>query len=542
MLNFLVIGSGIAGLFFALKAAKLGHVTIITKDTADAGATTYAQGGIAAALGAWDNPEKHFADTLSAGAGLCDEKAVEILVNEGVERVNELIAMGMPFTRDDQGKLDFGREGGHNEFRVVHTNDHTGRSLEVFLLEKINAHPQINILSNHCVIDLISEHHLPQPQTSTQIFGAYVLDSQTGAIHSMTADYTILATGGAGRIYPFTTNPRVSTGDGVAIAYRAGCRIRNMEFFQFHPTALYAKADPAFLVSEAVRGHGAILKTPDGKPFMHNYHELKDLAPRDIVARAIDSELKKGGIDNVLLDITHKDRADIEKHFPLISSTLKEKFNIDMATQMIPVVPAAHYMCGGILVNTESQTDLDHLYAIGETASTGVHGGNRLASNSLLEGIVFAERAVNHIAKTSDMKKVEAMRRIASTIQPWDHSHAKNTDEWVLIRHDFKEIRSLMWDYVGIVRSKLRLERALRRIDVIYGEIIDYYKRTIISRDLLELRNLALVAQITIRSAMARDESRGLHFMIEHAESRDKSRKDTVLTPVEYRERLGKEK
>ncbi len=537
--TFLVIGSGIAGLFFALKAARLGKVIIVTKDKPEESATNYAQGGIAAALGEMDNPEKHMEDTLTAGAGLCDREAVRILVNEGVAAVRELIDLGVPFTRDDSGSLHLGKEGGHGMHRVVHAHDFTGREIERSLLAQIVAHPDIQVLDRFMAVDLITEHHFKPRQFSRNCFGAYILSEDTGEIHSALADYIILATGGAGRVYPHTTNPAVSTGDGVAMAYRAGCRVRNLEFFQFHPTALYREGDPAFLITEALRGFGAVLTLPDGTPFMHRYSEQKELAPRDIVARAIDSELKINGVEYVHLDISHRNADEIRAHFPLIYNTLKEKYDIDITREPIPVVPAAHYMCGGILVNYDGRADLNYLYAIGETASTGVHGGNRLASNSLLEGLVFAQRAVNDIEGRLRQREAEAKKPYLKRLMPWDKGGAANLAEWVLVQHDLKEIRSLMWDYVGIMRSNLRLQRAARRIDLIYSEVLDFYNRTIPTREILELRNIALVAQLIIRSALQRKESRGLHFNTDYEEVRDESRNDTILEPLAFKNPFG---
>lgn len=521
-----------------MRASEIGSVLIITKDAPDEAATSYAQGGIAAALGLLDNPEKHYNDTIDAGAGLCDPDAVKILVNEGVTRVKELIKSGMEFTRSQDGALHLGKEGGHGEHRVVHAHDHTGRAIEKFLLNEVKNNPNIKMMPGKMAVDLITEHHLKPRQMSGNVFGAYVLDESTGEILPVLADYVILATGGAGRVYPYTTNPPVSTGDGVAMAFRAGCRVRNMEFFQFHPTSLFSNADPAFLITEALRGFGAKLTNSKGEPFMHKFDERKELAPRDIVARAIDSQLKTDGSDYVYLDVTHIEDEKTKEHFPLVYNTLKEKFGIDITKEAIPVVPAAHYMCGGINVNHEGRTDINFLYAIGETASTGVHGGNRLASNSLAEGLVFAHRAfldIKHRVRHSQEKQKSAFY---DRIPAWDKGGTANLAEWVLVAHDLKEIKNIMWDYVGIMRSRLRLQRALRRIDLVYEEIIDFYNRTIPTREILELRNLALIAQIIIRSALSRKESRGLHYMSEYPETREPSRKDTILEPLMFKQRF----
>lgn len=531
--DFLVIGSGISGLFFALKAAVHGRVLVVTKSFASDSATCYAQGGIAAAVSKVDNAEKHFNDTLKAGAGLCESEAVKILVEEGITRVEELIQMGVDFTRAENGELHLGREGGHSLHRVVHAHDHTGREIEQSLFRKVRNHENIELFDFHMVIDLITEHQL-RVKNRGRCYGAYILNEKTAVIERVIASYTVLATGGAGRVYPHTTNPSISTGDGIAMAYRAGCRIRNMEFYQFHPTALYSDADPAFLMTEALRGHGARLTLRDGSTFMHRHHPQKELAPRDIVARAIDSELKKSGDDYVYLDITHVPPAEIEEHFPYIHTSLKERFSIDMTREPVPVIPAAHYMCGGILTDVFGRTDVDFLYAIGEAASTGVHGANRLASNSLLEGIVFAHRAAGQIADRNRHDEHTIKKKAEQNIPAWSSDRTRNLEEWVLIRHDLREIKTLMWDYVGIERSKLRLERALPRIDLIYREVIEFYNRTIPNRELLELRNLSLVAQLIVRSAMSRKESRGLHFMTDYPENREPSREDTVLTPRLY--------
>lgn len=535
--DFLVVGSGISGLIFALKASETGNVLLVTKRNLDDTSTAYAQGGIAAAVGEADDPEKHMEDTLSAGAGLCDPKAVEILVKEGVDRVNDLIACGMEFTRKSDGSLDLGKEGGHRKHRVLHADDFTGREVENFLIEKLKSSSSVEIWENHMVIDLITEHHIDRKIPKKNVYGAYVLNETEDKIITVLSNYTILATGGTGRVYPFTTNPKVSTGDGIAMAYRAGCRVRNIEFVQFHPTALHSDRDPAFLITEAIRGFGAHLKNHEGKRFMEEYHELKELAPRDIVARAIDSELKKSGEDYVYLDITHKDPQETKNHFPNIYRTLIEEFKLDMTKEMIPVVPAAHYQCGGILTDYDGRTDLNFLYAIGETASTGIHGGNRLASNSLLEGLVFADRAAKDIKKRFTSGEHTSKEEISNKIPDWVRVGTRYYEEWTLIKHDKREIHNLMRDYVGIVRSNLRLERAIRRIDLIYREINDFYYRSIVTRKLVELRNMVLVAQLIIRSAIKRKESRGLHYTTDYPEDRNPSREDTVLEPNLYRQR-----
>ncbi|MDH5716984.1 MAG: L-aspartate oxidase [Spirochaetia bacterium] len=539
--DYLVIGSGIVGLSFAIKAADHGKVLIITKGKSDESATSYAQGGIAAAIGKKDFPKNHFEDTIKAGAGLCDEKAVDILVNEGVMRVQELIELGMKFTRNEKGELDLGREGGHTKNRIIHAHDYTGREIENFLLEMVRKNTNITIKENHMAVDLITEHHISKNKNKNKnekvesCFGAYVLDDENADIYSIVADFTILATGGGGRMYPFSTNPSVSTADGIALAYRAGCRVRNMEFIQFHPTALFYKIDPVFLISEAVRGFGAKLRLQDGSLFMKNYHPAEELAPRDIVARAIDFELKKRGEDFVYLDITHKSDEELESNFPNIYNTLKKKFKINMSKEYIPVVPAAHYMCGGVIVDYDGCADLKFLYAAGETASTGVNGSNRLASNSLLEGLVFAHRAFVHSLKLKEENAEKYKKEFEEQIPEWDKGGAANLKEWVLIKHELQELQDIMWDYVGIVRSTPRLEKALRRIDSIYREIRDFYNRTIITRPLLELRNIALASQLVIRSALNRKESRGLHYNTDYEENTSPSRNDTILEPAIYK-------
>ena len=519
--DILVIGSGIAGLYFSLKLSNRFHVTIITKDQPLEGSTRYAQGGIAAVTSPIDNIEQHIKDTLIAGAGLCDEQAVRLMVENGSTSINELIDMGHQFTRDKSGNLHLGREGGHSENRVVHTYDYTGKSLADFLWLKVKDTPNIQILENHMAVDLVSNHQLKGMPTGT-CYGAFIYSSETNKIEFLKASKTVIATGGAGQLYPFTTNPQVSTGDGIAIAYRAGCQIRNLEFFQFHPTAFFSNNNPAFLLTEALRGQGAYLVNRSGNRFMMNYDDRLELAPRDIVARAIDTELKQNGEDYVYLDLRHLSGKELRQNFPYIATTLKSAYNLDLSRDLIPVVPAAHYCCGGIAVDLNGKTDLHNCYALGETASTGVHGGNRLASNSLLEAIVFANQAARDI-NSSDMKKVRTPEI------SWDESSTSNIRERVIIKHYFQSIQKTMWDFVGIARSNARLQMALDKIDLVYQEVRAVYQRSILTRELLELRNLALCAQLIIRSAMQRKESRGLHYNVDFPENTFPSREDTVL-------------
>ncbi|BDA80152.1 L-aspartate oxidase [Leptospira kobayashii] len=524
--DFLIIGSGVSGLFSALKLAPLGSVVVVTKKADYESNTNYAQGGIASVFDDKDKFEEHIEDTLNAGAGLCDLDAVKVLVEEGPTRVRELLEIGVPFTKDESGNLDLAREGGHRKHRIIHSHDRTGSAIETALLDAVHAVPNIRILENHACVDLITRHHLKDKEDlPLRCYGAYIVDTETGEVFPVIAKKTLLATGGSGQVYLHSTNPNIATGDGVATAYRAGAIIKNMEFYQFHPTSLFHEQGNSFLISEAVRGHGGILKEMNGRPFMKDYHEMGELAPRDIVARAIDDTMKKRGESYVLLDITHKPANDIIHHFPTIYERCK-KLGIDITTDPIPVVPAAHFMCGGVATDLFGRTNIADLYAVGETACTGVHGGNRLASNSLLECVVFAQRIANDIRSQG---KLDYAKEIVN-IPDWNKEGTTNTEEWVLISHNLVEIKTIMSNYVGIVRSNLRLERALRRLNLISEEVKDYYKRTTVSLDLLELRNIVKVAELIVRSALLRKESRGLHFSTDYPEDRSPSRKDTILS------------
>ena len=528
--DFLVIGSGIAGLSLALKAAQYGSVKIITKKEKAESNTNYAQGGIAAVVSSEDSFKSHREDTLRAGADLGHADAVEVLVASGPERIHELKQLGVQFTMTPQNKFDLGREGGHSYNRIIHAKDYTGAEVERALLAATKSHPNIQTYENHLAIDLITEHHLDANYNNQlehyNCWGAYVLEEEEREIHQFLARATILATGGCGQVYLHTTNPAIATGDGVAMAFRAGALITNMEFMQFHPTSLYHPRAQSFLISEAVRGFGGILRTQNGEIFMQKYHPQAELAPRDVVARAIDTELKKRGENCVYLDVTHLNPEEIKSRFPQIFENCL-KFNIDITREPIPVVPAAHYMCGGVYTNLNGQTTIRGLYACGETAHTGVHGSNRLASNSLLEALVFAHQIFQHVIKFfPSVKKIPA-------IPAWDDSGTFNQEEWVLISHDQIEIKNLMWDYVGIVRSNLRLKRAQRRIQLIAREIEQFYKKTKVSTGLIELRNMALVAQLIIACALYRKESRGLHFTTDYPHRDDQHwQRDTLVKRI----------
>ncbi len=518
----LVIGSGIAGLVAALRCARAARVVLVTKDRLPESSSQYAQGGIASVWSPEDSFESHVEDTLAAGAGLCHREVVETVVREGPDRVRDLIALGTNFdVRGDpeDPQYDLGQEGGHSHRRILHALDATGREIIRALTEAVRAVPAVTIYENHLAIDLL----LDRNRTPPPCWGAYVLDRTTQQVRRFVARATFLCTGGAGKVYLYTSNPDVATGDGVALAYRAGAPIANMEFFQFHPTCLYHPQAKSFLLTEALRGEGAILRRPDGEPFMRRYDPRAELAPRDIVARAIDNEMKVHGFDCVYLDISHRDPDWIRRRFPTVTRRCLE-FGFDLTRGPVPVVPAAHYSCGGVVTDLHGATALPRLYACGEVACTGLHGANRLASNSLLEALVFAHRAAEHAvaALATDASQPPSLR-------PWDPGSATDSDESVVVSHNWDEIRRFMWNYVGIVRSDRRLARARQRIQLLREEIRQYYWHVLMTSDLAELRNIAAVAELIIECALSRRESRGLHYTIDHPATDPAWAHDTVV-------------
>ncbi len=525
-----IVGSGLAGLSVALRLAQSRKVVVISKRALRDGASDWAQGGIAAVLDSNDSHDQHVQDTLVAGAGLCDEAATRHIIEHGREAIDWLIDQGVPFTRDDTAELGFHltREGGHSQRRIIHAADATGHAVQVTLEQKVRAHPNITLLEHHIAIDLITSGKLALPNGGPRCYGLYVQDVDTHKVLTIAASQTVLATGGAGKVYLYTTNPDTATGDGIAMAWRAGCRVANMEFIQFHPTCLYHPYAKSFLITEAVRGEGGILKLPAsagsaaGQRFMPAHDERAELAPRDIVARAIDYEMKKRGLDYVDLDISHQSPEFLRSHFPTIYARCLE-LGIDISKQPIPIVPATHYTCGGIVTDLQGRTDLQGLYAVGETAYTGLHGANRLASNSLLECVVLGRSAALDIEQQPKPK--------SPALPAWDESRVTDADEEVVITQNWDELRRAMWNFVGIVRTTKRLERAQHRIALLKEEIDEYYSNFRITRDLLELRNLVEVASLIVSSALSRRESRGLHYSLDYPDTLPKAL-PTVLTPT----------
>lgn len=532
--DFLVIGSGMAGLSFALRAAEIGNVVIVTKKEEFESNTNYAQGGIASVISPEDSFEAHVTDTIQAGANLCKREIVEGVIREGPSCIQDLIDWGVEFTQNKEGELSLGREGGHSERRILHSADLTGREIETALLGSLRGNPRVTMLEQHIAIDLITQHHLANryfaPWEKITCWGAYVLDSKADRVVTILARSTLLATGGCGQVYLHTTNPTIATGDGICMAYRAGAEIANLEFVQFHPTTLYQPetTERSFLISEAVRGEGAVLRTLDGKRFMDKYHAMQELAPRDVVARAIDNEMKRRGDHHVWLDVTHLTGNKLKRRFPNIYGHCLD-LGLDIAQDYIPVVPAAHYICGGVVTDPLGQTSIRNLCAAGEVAHTGLHGANRLASNSLLEAVVFAKRAFRRIMEDGIIQQTDFPE-----IPPWDETGVVRSEESVLISHDRESIKRLMWDYVGIVRSNRRLERARTRMTFLINDVTRFYRTTRLTPDLVELRNLVVVAELIIRCALMRKESRGLHENVDYP-ARDDKRwlRDTIVRSAE---------
>ncbi|HTN67563.1 MAG TPA: L-aspartate oxidase [Burkholderiaceae bacterium] len=528
-----IVGSGLAGLSVALHLAQTHQVALISKRSLLDGASNWAQGGIAAVLDSNDSVEQHIADTLVAGAGLCDESATRFIIEHSRQAIDWLIEQGVPFTRDASAELGYHltREGGHSQRRIIHAADATGHAVQVTLEQKARSHPNITLLEDHCAIDLITSAKLDPKIVSPRCLGLYLQNVKTGKVLTVAADHTVLATGGAGKVYLYTTNPDTATGDGIAMAWRAGCRVANMEFIQFHPTCLYHPYAKSFLISEAVRGEGGLLKLPAeagaaaGTRFMPAHDERAELAPRDVVARAIDFEMKKRGLDHVDLDISHQPPEFLKEHFPTIYARCLE-LGIDISKQPIPVVPAVHFTCGGVVADISGRTDLPGLYAVGESSYTGLHGANRLASNSLLECLVSGRAAAQYIEQQPKQKAI--------ALPAWDESRVTDADEEVVIAHNWEELRRFMWNYVGIVRTNKRLERAQHRIGLLKEEIDEYYANFRITRDLLELRNLVDVASLIVNSALTRHESRGLHYSLDYPETLAKAL-PTVLAPSRKR-------
>ena len=516
-----IIGSGLAGQSLALRLADRLRVVLITKRQLADCSSAWAQGGIAAVLDPSDSVDAHVNDTFVAGAGLCDPQATRFVIENSASAIGWLIDRGVPFTRDESTATGYHltREGGHSHRRIIHAADATGAAVHETLTAQVQAHPNITVLERHIAIDLIVGDKIDQPDRGC--LGAYVLDIASGHVRTISGRHTVLATGGAGKVYLYTTNPDTATGDGIAMAWRAGCRVGNMEFIQFHPTCLYHPQAKSFLISEAVRGEGGLLRLPTGERFMPAHDERAELAPRDVVARAIDFEMKKRGLDCVFLDISHKSQAFLAEHFPTIQARCME-LGIDISRQPIPVVPAAHYTCGGVVTDLAGRTDVPGLYAVGESTCTGLHGANRLASNSLLECVVFSKAIAENILASPGQVPV--------ALPEWDESRVTDADEEIVISHNWEELRRAMWDYVGIVRTTKRLQRAQHRIRLLAREIHEYYSNFRVSNDLIELRNLVVTADLIVRSALRRKESRGLHSSRDYPETLPKAR-DTVLRP-----------